>query len=216
MFAEDTSLFSEINDIDTSNIDINNNLVKISRWAYPWKMSFNFDINKQATEGYFSQRREKFLPPSIIFNNNSLLTSPCQKHQGYVLDSKLSFNEHVNQKINKCNRIIGIMKRLSLILSKKQLLTIYKTFVRSHLDYADIIYDKPFNDSFKDKLEKVQYSAALIIPGAIKGTSQERLHKKLALESLGGRKWHHKLVFFHKIVKGLAPLPGLFMISFAS
>ena len=47
------------------------------------------------------------------------------------------------------------MKRLSLKLSRKQLLTIYKTFVRSHLDYADIIYDKPFNDSIKKKLEHV-------------------------------------------------------------
>ena len=63
------------------------------------------------------------------------------------------------------------MKRLSLILSRSQLLAIYKTFVRSHLDYADIIYDKPFNDAFKKKLEEIQYSAALIITGARKGTS---------------------------------------------
>ena len=87
--------------IDTSNIDINNDLVKISRWAYQWKMSFNPDINKQATEVYFSQRREKSLPQPIIFNSNNVLTSPCQKHPGLVLDSKLSFIEHVNQKINK-------------------------------------------------------------------------------------------------------------------
>ena len=46
IFADDTSLYSQINDIDTSNIDINNNLVKISRWAYQWYMSFNHDINK--------------------------------------------------------------------------------------------------------------------------------------------------------------------------
>ena len=43
------------------------------------------------------------------------------------------------------------MKRLSLTLSRKQLLTIYKTFVRSHLEYADMIYDKPFNNAFKEK-----------------------------------------------------------------
>ena len=103
---------------------------------------------------------------------------------GLVLDSKLSFNEHVNQKINKCNRILRLTKRLSLTLSRKQLLTIYKTFVRSHLDYADIIYDTPFNEAFKEKLEKVQHSAALIITGAIKGTSRERLYKELGLESL--------------------------------
>ena len=79
---------------------------------YQWKMSFNPDINKKAPEVYFSQRRKKSLPPPIIFNNN-VLTSPCQKHLGLVLDSKLSLNDHFNQKINKCNRIIGLIKRLS-------------------------------------------------------------------------------------------------------
>ena len=142
--------------------------------------------------------------PPPIFNNNNVLTSPCQKHLGLVLDSKLSFNEHVNQKINKCNRIIGLMKRLSLMLSRNQLLTIYKTFVRSHLDYGDMIYDKPFNDSFKEKLGKVQYCVALIITGTIKGTFQERLYKEHSLESLCDRKWYHKLTSFYKIVKGLA------------
>ena len=61
------------------------------------------------------------------------------------------------------------MKILSLTLSRKQLLTIYKTFARSHLNYADIIYDKPFNDAFKEKLEKVQYSAKLTITRALLG-----------------------------------------------
>ena len=95
------------------------------------------------------------------------------------------------------------MKRLSLILSRNQLLTIYKTFVRSHLDYADIIYDKPFNDAFKEKLEKVQYSAALIITGARKGTSWQRFYKELGLESLCNRRWYRKLVFFYKLSKRL-------------
>ena len=55
------------------------------------------------------------------------------------------------------------------------------------------------------KLEKVQYSAALIITGAIKGTSWERLYKDLGLEFFCDRRLCHKLVFFYKIVKGLAP-----------
>ena len=139
-------------------------------------MSFNPDINKQAAEVYFSQRCTKSLPSPIIFNNNNVLNSPCQKHLGLVLDSKLSFNEYKNEKTNKCKRISGLMKRLSLTLSRKQLLKIYKTFVRSHLDYADAIYDKPFNDAFKEKLEKFQYSATLTVTGAIKGTSRELLY----------------------------------------
>ena len=72
---------------------------------------------------------------------------------------------------------IGIMKRFSLILSRKSLLTIYKSFVRPNLDYADIIYDKPFNESFKIKIEMVQYKTA--ITGATNGTSRHRLYQEL-------------------------------------
>ena len=57
-------------------------------------------------------------------------------------------------KINKCNRIIGSIKMLSLILPRAILLTICKAFVRPHLDYADIIYDKPDNEFFQDWVEK--------------------------------------------------------------
>ena len=110
IFADDASLYSKINDIDTSNTDINNDLVKISRQAYQWKMLFNPDINRQTTEVYLFQRHAKSLPPPIIFNNSNVLTSPHQKHLGLVLDSKLGFSEYVNQKINKCNRILGLIK----------------------------------------------------------------------------------------------------------
>ena len=73
------------------------------------------------------------------------------------------------------------------------MLTIYKKFVRSHLDYADIIYDK-------EKLEKVQYPAALIITGAIEGISRERFYQELGLESLCDRRSYRKLVFAYNIV----------------
>ena len=47
------------------------------------------------------------------------------------------------------------MKRLSLSLSRDSQVTIYKTFDRPHLDYADIIYDKPGNVNFESKLERL-------------------------------------------------------------
>ena len=72
IFADDTLLSSKINDLDTSNISICNSLVKISRWAYQWKISLKPDIKKQATEVYFSPRRAKPLPQPIIFNNNNV------------------------------------------------------------------------------------------------------------------------------------------------
>ena len=60
------------------------------------------------------------------------------------------------------------MKKLSLTLSRNSLLAIYKTFARPILDYADIICDKLLTESFKDKLEMVQYNAALVITVQLK------------------------------------------------
>ena len=63
---------------------------------------------------------EKDNYPPLNFNDNKVQTAISQKHHlGLVSDSKLDFNEHISNKINKCNKIIGIMKKLSLFLSQK-------------------------------------------------------------------------------------------------
>ena len=54
LFADDTSLFSVIHDVNSSQIDLNEDLDKINKWAYQWKMSFNPDPSKKAQEVIFS------------------------------------------------------------------------------------------------------------------------------------------------------------------
>ena len=132
---------------------LNSGLAKISKWTFQWKGSINSDPNKQAIEFRFSNKRDKENYPSLQFNITDVQIADSQKHLGLILDSKLNFNEHIESKITKCNKIIGLMKKLSLILSRKSLLTIYKSFVRPNLDYTDIIYHKPLNESLKRKID---------------------------------------------------------------
>ena len=85
------------------------------------------------------------------------------------------------------------------------MITIYKTFVRSHLDYGDILYDQAYDASFHQKLEKIQYNACIAITEAILGTSKEKIYQKLGLESLETRRWFRKLCFFFEILKNKSP-----------
>ena len=62
------------------------------------------------------------------------------------------------------------------------MLIIYKSFLRPHFDYGDVIYDRAFNESFQNKLESVQYKAALVITGTIWGSSREKLCQELGLD----------------------------------
>ena len=48
---------------------------------------------------------------SLNFINNDVQLPKRQKQLGSVLDFKLNFNEHVNNKTNKCNKSISNMKK---------------------------------------------------------------------------------------------------------
>ena len=159
-------------------------------------MSFNPDPNKQATEVLFSRKVNSGDHPKLTFNVNQVQQCSSQKHLGLFLDNKLDFNKHLDEKINNCNKIIEMMEKLFTSVSKQSLLTIYKSFVRPILNCGDIIYDKPHKCSFIGKIERVQYNACLVITGAFKGTSRERLYQESGLESLKDKRWHRKLCFF--------------------
>ena len=152
LFAVDTSLFSVVRDLNTSAIEINDKLKKIEAWAHQWKISFNLDSLKQAQEFILSRKRNKSHHPDIIFNSNPVKKSSCQKHLGMFLDSKLDFDEHIKGVFEKTKKSIGLIRKLRNFLRGPSLLQIYKSFVRPHLDYGDIIYDKAFIGHFQRNL----------------------------------------------------------------
>ena len=140
-------------------------------------MSFNPDPSKQAQEVTFSRKVQITCHPSIYFNNKSFKQVPSQKNLGLILGSKLNFQEHLKNILNKVNKSIGLLRKLQNILPHEALLTIYKSFVRPHLEYDDVIYDQNYNNYFHQKLESIQYNAALTVTGARRGSSRENFIK---------------------------------------
>ena len=74
----------------------------------------------------------------------------------------------------KVNKTIGLLWKLQIALPRLVSMTIYKAFMRSHLDYGDMIYDEAHNKTFHQKLESFQYNACLALSGAIRGSSREK------------------------------------------
>ena len=166
-----------VQDIATSTVSLNNDLTKISEWVVQWKMNFNLDPSKQAQEILFSRKISSKLYPSLNFNDNPVHQVQLQKHLGLFLEPKLSFDEHIQWILIKTRKIIGMIRKLQPIVLRADLLTIYKSFLRPHLDYGDVIYDRAFNESFRNKLESVQYKVAIAITGAIRGSSRETFYQ---------------------------------------
>ena len=169
-------------------------------------MSFNPDPSKQAQEIIFRRKTKKISHPSLRFNNSIVSQTPYQKHRGTFLDARLTFEEHLKVITTKVNKTIGLLRKLQKTLLRPVLMTMYKTFVRPHLDYGDIIYDQAYNETFHQKLESIQHNACLALSGAIRGSSRENIYHELGLESLHRRRWYRKLCLFYKIFKENKPV----------
>ena len=117
LFGDDTSIFSVVQNISLSSLQLNDDLIKISKWTYQRKISFNPEITKQAQEVVFSRKSQKLTHPRVYFNNSPVIQSSSQKHLCIHLDEKIG---------------VGVIKKLKNTLPRKTLLTLYKSFVGPH------------------------------------------------------------------------------------
>ena len=205
LFADNTFRFSVVHDIVAPAKELNEDLNKINNWTFQWKIDFNLDPSKQAQEVLLSRKLQKVSHPKFFFNNSDISQRNSQKHLGVILDSKLTFHDHLDIEFNKARKTIGLLRKLNNILPRAALVTIFKAFVQPYLDYGDVLYDQAFNSAFHDKLESIRYNACLAITGAIMGKSREKLCQELGLESLQLRRWCRKLCLFYKILKNQHP-----------
>ena len=124
---------------------------------------------------------------------------------------KIDFqNFHISRKVLKN---VGLRRNLSTLW--QSLHTIYKTLKRPNLDYSDIIYDHPLIEFLSNRVESVQYKAALAmeplnhtragVTGAIQGSSREKLYQELSLEHLHQRRWMRRLCLFYKVFHNKVP-----------
>ena len=179
-----------VHDSAASSASLNYDLLKIFPCAYRWKMVFNPDTSKQAQETVFSRKASASNRGTVYFNDAPVIRENIQKHLGLFLDSKLNFFDHINEKIKKATEGVNVIRKMNLLLPRSSLLTIYKSFVRPHLYYGDVVNDQPNNSRLQIK----------------EGTSKQKLHQELGLESLKDRACLRRMSYLYKIILTKLPL----------
>jgi hypothetical protein len=76
--------------------------------------------------------------------------------------------------------------------------------IRPVMEYTDVLWDNGIASDC-DLLKHVQYEAAKIVTGAIKGTSKHHLMQEVGWESMSTRRKIHKLILYCKIINNLSP-----------
>ena len=182
---------------------LSKDLETISNWAHQWKMQFNPDENKQAVQVIFSHESPKLPHPLLYFNQAEVSVVKGHKHLGMILDSELDFSTHVKEAIFKARRGIGMIRYMPKYVSRDVRDQIYKFYVRPYLDYSDIEHDPEFTHDMIKRLERIQYSAALAVSGAWRGTN--RLFEELGWQSLCYRGWYRRRRHFFKLTINQSP-----------
>jgi hypothetical protein len=174
----------------------NDGLQAINIWARQWLVKFN--PAKTETLLITCKQNQPILP--LYFDGELVAEVKSHKHFGVTLSADMTWTEHIDSICQKATKRLDIMRSLKHKFPRHALEQIYFTFIRSIIEYGDVVYDRcgMMNEA---KLNKVQYNAAKIVSGAIHGTGYISILEELGWETLDSRRNKHKLCLFLSINK---------------
>ena len=202
LFADDCLLYRVI-DSTQDQMQLQDDLRNLERWAADWGMVFNpakcfvMPINRGTShQPYFYQLC------GVI-----LKTVEQEKYLGVIISHDLAWRPHINTVVAKANQKLGFIKR-NLKGSPKELKRLACiSFVRSGLEYACTVWDPQYKLE-EDALEKPQRRAARWIASSYGWrTSVDELLVELNLEPLAERRRISRLLFMYKILNEHVAVP---------
>ena len=158
LFADDTSLYVTAKSPAALQHRLQSVLNKVSSWFRAWAVSVNF---KKSAVMIITGKRAT--PVVDVHLGDSIITqTSSHKHLGVVINSKLSWNDHVTYVLGKVSRKLGLLCRLRRRLPLLVLRSLYMTCVRPTLDYAGAVWGG-VGTVGSERLERAQRRAARLV-----------------------------------------------------
>lgn len=192
MYADDTKIFRTISTPDDC-ITLQADLDKIHSWTNEWLLKLH------PQKCHILHLGNKSDPSKYQFSeiDTPLLDTNCEKDLGITTDSNLSFNIHINNQVNKANKIMGMIRRTFSHLTISNFRSLYLALVRPYLDYASSVWS-PHHVHLINEIESVQRRATKLVPELRHLTYPERL-EKLKITTLRFRRIRGDLIECYKI-----------------
>ena len=177
-FAVDTSLFMSDENLETLESKTNAELAKISDWLIANKLSLNTKKSNVLTIPPKNKTPNRSL--DMFINNEKLAESQSVKYVGVLLNSKLSWKDHIQQTTLNMSKSIGILARIRHYAPKNILIHIYNAFITSYITYGITNWGGTYNTSL-DPLRQCTKSAVRLITFQSRTTHSQPLFTELKL-----------------------------------
>ena len=194
LFADDTKVFTK----STDHTILQQDLDSLLQWSSDWQLHFNVDKCKVIHYGKKKPKHKYTMVTTQI--SQPLRVDLEEKDLGVLFDEDLKFRKHVGAICNKANRMIGLVRRTFKYMDKEIFLTLFKSMIRPHVEYACTVWDPLLKGDIK-QIEKVQRRATKLLKEIKDDPYPERL-KYLRLPSLTFRRLRSDMIQTFKILKG--------------
>jgi ribonuclease HI len=161
---------------------------------------FRFSASKTCAV-HFCRKRGMHPDPNIHFAGKAIDVCDEVKFLGIIFDKKLTFKPHIMHLRKKCERSLNILRVLSNTswgADRNCLLRIYKSLIRSKLDYGSVVYGSARKSNLQ-KLNAIHHSALRLCIGAFRTSPVESLYVDSCEAPLNLRREILSLQYFFRI-----------------
>ena len=208
IFADDLGYFFFFRKITKAILaKINKYLSELGEWAKKWRLT----LATHKCNYMILSRKNKIIKDcevELLLNNQPLEMVNSTKFLGLRLDNRLNFNDQVEYIRTTCQERMNILKIVShksWHLDHNTRIQIYKSLVRSLLEYSAFIYDT-LSNNMKDVLNAVQYNALRIIYDKDRRFGNKNLLKLANIETIKSRMNNLKLTYINSAIKNKNPI----------
>ncbi|KAK3779719.1 hypothetical protein RRG08_013674 [Elysia crispata] len=187
-FADDISTWQSDKNVDRATEALNRDLHALKRYCDQWCMQIN--TTKTVYNIYSNSREVLARDLELKIEDKCLQRDPLPRYLGVALDSRLNLTAHVEQLAGRVRERIGLMKKLpgtNWGATLSSLKTLYVTFVRSALEYANPILNLASKTSL-GKLDRIQNAAMRLMTGGLRSTPIAVLEVATGCEPLETRR----------------------------
>ena len=167
-----------------------------------WSRENGFKFSKTKTKCmHFCQSRKLHLDPDLTLDEVQIEVVPEFKFLGLLFDSKLSFIPHINYLSNKCQKALNLLRVVSSMdwgADKKVLLRLYRSLIRSKLDYGCVVYGSA-RQSYLRKLDSIHNQGLRLALGSFRTSPVNSLYAEANEPSLNLRRKKLSLQYYLKL-----------------
>jgi hypothetical protein len=200
LFADDAKISKQIRSVE-DQVQLQERCNALQSWSEKWLLKLNISkckVLRLSNREQQSSFTYSLTEAGVVTELEEVKTI---RDLGVLVDSKLTFKNHILEKVSKAYSMIGIIKRNFKHVDKDTFLSLYKCMVRSQLEYANSVWN-PHAAYLMEDLERVQKRATKMIPECKGKTYIERL-KLLRLPSLVYRRHRGDMIEVYKILHGV-------------